>query len=703
MAGRRNRAINAGISRRHLLAGFGASGLAGVARPALAETGRIEVGPALIVHGKTGVEFMRLVAAAAQHGHEIRSLSLYGAASSPLYAALMTKAETPVTQRCVPSLTAAQVHAEVGRQGAENFGPAIVAATGSAASPVFAIVFEPQEAKPLVRLDLRPGAEKDAATFQGMVHQAKLKGLILRSVAVYGSGTERRFATIWGPNTVKIVWDADGIADDERAFRERLAAQTASWCRLKLLAAAPDGRFLSLYHLEDDGPWMVSENLTAERLQHETEAQAANGLQPIALQAVGRDAASARFNVIFAGCATPAPRRWTPAGPAAQAAIDEAMKGIMTNAAIRQAALAIVKGPRLVFARGYTFAEPDWPLAQPTTPFRVASLTKTVAALATYQLIEAGRVRLSDRMQDILQLRSLSGGPPKDPQFGKVTIEQLLAHTSGLTPHGVPSVAVHEAWIAAGHRPSHFPITLDMATSYVASQPLVSEPGAHYEYNNCAHFLLGRVVAKLHGTEHAIAALDKHLFAPLGITRIRRARSLLADQLPDEARYRVALDHDHVRILPLARSVMSDARPLVPIGYGHEQIEIHEGDSGLSAATVDLARLVAVMISRRDTPALRGDTIRTMLANAAARKGHGLDGAKDHGDGSFYGYKAGVLSSAWSALQFDGDLGFAVAWSGGVPADDVKWYPNLPPVMNVARHVAWGDDLFPQFGMPSLG
>jgi hypothetical protein len=68
----------------------------------------------------------------------------------------------------------------------------------------------------------------------------------------------------------------------------------------------------------------------------------------------------------------------------------------------------------------------------------------------------------------------------------------------------------------------------------------------------------------------------------------------------------------------------------------------------------------------------------------------------------FYGYKAGVLSSAWSVMQFDGDFGFAVAWSGGVPENDVNWFPNLPSVMTIARRAAWGDDLFPQFGMPSL-
>ena len=121
------------------------------------------------------------------------------------------------------------------------------------------------------------------------------------------------------------------------------------------------------------------------------------------------------------------------------------------------------------------------------------------------QLIESGRLKLDDRMQDILALRTIAGGPPKDPRFSKITIEQLLAHTSGLTPHGIPSAAVRDAHATAEpHRAWHFPITADMATAYVASLNLVSEPGARYEYNNCAHFMLGQVVAKMHGSATAV-------------------------------------------------------------------------------------------------------------------------------------------------------------------------------------------------------
>ena len=59
---------------------------------------------------------------------------------------------------------------------------------------------------------------------------------------------------------------------------------------------------------------------------------------------------------------------------------------------VRHASLAIVKGKKLVYTRGYTWAEPDWPVVQPTSRFRIASVSKSIMALAIYQLIEEGKL-----------------------------------------------------------------------------------------------------------------------------------------------------------------------------------------------------------------------------------------------------------------------------------------------------------------------
>jgi CubicO group peptidase (beta-lactamase class C family) len=685
----------AAISRRNLLVGAGAAGLIGIAGQARAEAPHSRVWL-----GKNQAEITRLVDGGWRDGWHVVNLSLYGTRSAPLYAVLMAKPDQPVPQRWSAALSEAELMREIERQAGDRFAPALIAAVGPPDNPLLAVVFEAQAAAPLVRVGLKSGPEKDPKTVQHMVRQAKRKGQILRSVAPYGTATQVRFATIWAANHDKVEWQLDGIGDAVPVFRARLKAQTAGWCRLKLAVVAPDGRYLSLYHHDSVGPWTLSEG-DARGFARDIDAHAAHGLVPISLQAGGATVGATHFTAIFAKTDVPAPRQWAARGPRAHPAIDDAMKAMMTDGLIRQAGLAIVHGTRLVLARGYTFAQPDWPICEAAATLRLASLSKTITALGIYQHIEAGRLRLDDRVQDILHLRTVEGGPPRDPRFNAVTIDQLLAHNSGLNTHVQRSEHVRAAF-AAAHRHIHFPITADMVNAVVASTKLVSDPGKRYEYNNCAYYLLGQVLARLGGTKTATAAQEQNLFVPLGITRIRQARSRLADQPPDEARYRTCMGPGHTRVLPVVPSVMSDARPLVPLGYGHEEIELHEGDGGMSAAMPDLARLIAIMIGRRDNPALRGDTIRQMMANAALRHGHGFDVTQDRGGGSYLCFKGGALASSWSLLQLDGDFGFCVVWSGGVPPDRFRWSPMLPTVMREARRARWSDDLFPQFGMPSL-
>ena len=360
---------------------------------------------------------------------------------------------------------------------------ALIAAVGPPDNPLLAVVFETRAAAPLVRLGLTSRRRRAIRkTLQHMIQQAKRKwACILRAIAPYGTRTQVRFATIWGANDDRTEWELDGIGDPPPVFRARLKAQTEGWCRLKFAAIAPDGRYLSLYHHDSVGPWTLSDDLARDP-QQAIDAQAERGLVPISLQASETDARAPRLTAIFARSAVPAPREWRARGPLAHAAIDDAMKAIMTGGLVRQAALAIVQGSRLVFCRGYTFAQPDWPVCEPTTTLRLASLSKTIAALGIYQHVEAGRLRLDDKVQDILGLRTIEGGPPHDPRFNAVTIDHLLAHNSGLNTHVMRSEQVRAAFAAAHRHHVHLPITTEMANAVVASTSSSwSDPGTKYE------------------------------------------------------------------------------------------------------------------------------------------------------------------------------------------------------------------------------
>jgi hypothetical protein len=154
---------------------------------------------------------------------------------------------------------------------------------------------------------------------------------------------------------------------------------------------------------------------------------------------------------------------------------------------------------------------------------------------------------------------------------------------------------------------------------------------------------------------------------------------------------------------------MSDPRPQVPDEYGSEQVGLMEGGGGLTGAATDIARVIAILISQSDNPALNRTNIESMLAAGSAlsaagmgRAGYGFDYLQNFNNGQFYGQKGGSLASSGNVLEFKATGASAIQW-GALATAATSWYPDYPAVMNIAKSASWGAaDLFPEFGMPSL-
>jgi CubicO group peptidase (beta-lactamase class C family) len=230
------------------------------------------------------------------------------------------------------------------------------------------------------------------------------------------------------------------------------------------------------------------------------------------------------------------------------------MRAAMERHRIRGAALALVSNGRLVYARGYTRAEAEYPTVEPTTFFRQASVSKTIVALAVHRLIQDGRLNLNTPIQSVLNLRTPNGGMPS-ATFSQVTFQHLLEHTSGLptNPYGI------EPQVASAFGVS-LPVTGAMTDRYMITLP-ASPPPAVPLYNNWGYFLLGHVVMAVTGSTTLITALDSSLFQPLGITRIRSSMTRAESQGSDEARY-------HPTFLRVGQSVVDPDRRLRSEGYG---------------------------------------------------------------------------------------------------------------------------------------
>lgn len=598
---------------------------------------------------------------AIKSGHRFASLSIYGDPSEPVYAAVMIERSPAPDQHDFPSIPAGQFQARFDEETGKGRGPVIISATGSGNDARFAAVFEPQKPIALTRTGL------DSDGLKGMNRKAKADGLILHWAALYGDEDDPRYAAIWVPNHAKVTWNADGIQDTAAQCQHRFDAQTSGWARPSFVTPGDGGRHLSVFSDDRIGEWSFFAGLSPDGYQKKFDdlTDAKKGFYPLVVQASG-EGDDARFDGIFVKAEKRVARKWHATGPEADTAIDGVVKQIMQGSPMRQAALAIA------------------------------------------QLLEEKKLSLDDSLQDVLHLRQPGG----DGRFAAIKIRHLLEHTSGIDPAaGESDVDIVEASGA------HLPATMAQTDAYIPTRTLFHDPGLIKEYNNTGYYLLGRVLTKKRGTPDALTALKAHLFKPLGITRIRHGRSLLADQPHDEARYRLSLvdGDDAAKGLDIAagHSVMTAGQPMVPLDYGTTHLERLEGSGGLSAAVPDLARIVAVWIGARKDTALKRSTVTMMLDEGIAsaqkhhgedddRPGYGLDGAAKLSDGSYYGQKGGSLATSGAGLQFNGDWGFCVCWAGKstVKIDGQGWYPDFSPVMSIATAKHWGTtDLFAHYGL----
>ena len=674
--------------------------------------------------GKTQTEHEKLRDQWAAKGYRFVSVSIYGSVDAPVFAAVMVQEAEPVAQRDWPVMTEPELSAALVIQAGQGYVPFILAATGTADDPRFSAVFEPQESFTLTRHGLTlgsgPDAYKDPATIQGANFAARKNGLILSWAASYGTPDDRRFAGIWQPNRDATLWNCDAVDDTADYYQARFGAQKAAWIRPGFVTVGPGNTYMSLFVANEMGPQQSRHNMTPEEYQGQFTTLKGEGYFPVCVQACGADAASARFAALFVQQQTIVPRTFTPpTGPGpSNPDIDNVVQTLMrTSPAIRHAALAIVHGTKLVYARGYTLAEPDWPIVQPRTPFRLASVSELPTALGIFQLIEAGVLDPATSLQDILNLTAIGGGLPADPRIAKVTIQSLLEHTSGLQGPANASDII-AAFESAGV-PALLPATVEMGNAYVASQQLLSEPGKVQVYSPLGYYLLGQVITKLVGLPDLATALEPYLLSLLGIGAIRAGVDLLADQSADEARYQAAATFPGpVSDLEVKQSLMTPDQPLVAAGYGDNGVALAGGGGGLSGAAPDIARLVAILLDTNDNPALKRVTLEQMLSQAAVcaavpshtRAGYGLDSAGWRGPGIYYGQKGGSNEDSASGIWFDAES------TGGESADP-RWglvalfgtrasqfhEGYWTDVMNIAKNeLADAPDLFPQFGMPSL-
>ncbi|MEV6420445.1 serine hydrolase domain-containing protein [Streptomyces sp. NPDC051662] len=204
-----------------------------------------------------------------------------------------------------------------------------------------------------------------------------------------------------------------------------------------------------------------------------------------------------------------------PAVTLAPAAIDRYVRDYMEQTGLPGAVVAVTKGDRVVHTAGYGHTASGRAMTA-RTRVPVASLSKSMTALAVMRLVEAGKVDLDQPVRRYLPEFTMA-----DRRAEKITVRQLLTQTSGMADSAYPDL----------RRPQ--PGTLKEAVAAMRGAHLAAEPGTRHSYHNPNYFVAARLVEVV-GERPFADYLSAEIFQPLRMTRTTSVDT--TDDMPDGAR-----------------------------------------------------------------------------------------------------------------------------------------------------------------------
>ena len=189
---------------------------------------------------------------------------------------------------------------------------------------------------------------------------------------------------------------------------------------------------------------------------------------------------------------------------------DEELAAAIKKLADKLAATGRFSGSILLAADGKTLVDAAWGEADreqkvantPETAYDIGSIGKLFTQIAILQLADAGKLKLDDTVGKYLSSYPNSEVP------GKVTIEQLLRHRSGIPD--VFAQITPESQISSKRELKDF-------LPLFADKPLEFAPGSAEHYSSSGYIVLGLVIEAL-GGENYYSYVDRHILKPAGMT-----------------------------------------------------------------------------------------------------------------------------------------------------------------------------------------
>lgn len=186
--------------------------------------------------------------------------------------------------------------------------------------------------------------------------------------------------------------------------------------------------------------------------------------------------------------------------------------------------ILVVNNGRIILDKGYGLANlEDKTANEPDTVFRLGSITKQFTAAAILLLEERGALTVDDPLSRYI---------PDYPNGDKITIHNLLTHTSGIPEY-----------LQYVDQSDDYPYTPAELIDLFKHEPLSFNPGEKFTYSNSNYILLGYIIEQVSQMTYE-EFMKENIFKPLGwITQDMAATGIPPERLSAMRTCRRAENH----------------------------------------------------------------------------------------------------------------------------------------------------------------
>jgi CubicO group peptidase (beta-lactamase class C family) len=197
-----------------------------------------------------------------------------------------------------------------------------------------------------------------------------------------------------------------------------------------------------------------------------------------------------------------------------QARIENTISKFMADSKAPGISAAVVQDGEFVWSAGFGMADLENSVpATSQTLYRLGSISKPLTSAAAMALWEHGKLDLDSPVQKYC---------PAFPQKSwPITTRQLLGHLGGIRYYNVPELpySASQADPEVGNT-RHFENGIEGGLKFFANDPLVGQPGTHFNYSTQGYTLAGCAIEGASGEKYADYVRESVL-VPAGMLQTR--------------------------------------------------------------------------------------------------------------------------------------------------------------------------------------